>query len=202
MSKIILNQQPPAYIANPVNLDKAIQELQRALKTNLAWLTVAFGRARVIPERNAGKVLQLPKVYYGSKEYANVLLNDTVNAQSWFQVMSPETPLDYQAMNTIQKYSVTVAAIFWVNLELINLTNADYYYLELLKRQAHNILGRYPNVTILRVYDENARDIFREYTTEVEKDQFLTHPKAGLRFEFQLTFNYSCIDESTSQASS
>lgn len=188
--KIILNQQEPAYITNPINLDKAIQDLQMSLKTNLPWLERAYGRARMIPEELNDKTVMVPKVYYGGKEYLNVLLNDTVQAESWFQVMGSETPLDYMYGNESQIYQVQVAAIFWMNLEKMALISEDYYYLEEPKRQIHNVLNRFPNVTILRVYDENARDIFREYTTQIEKEQFLSHPKAGLRFELLLTYSY------------
>ncbi len=203
MSKVILNSQEPAYINDPINLDKAIQELQRAFKTKLPWLELAYGRARVVPEKTSNdKTLLLPKVYYGAKEHANILMNDNKKSISWFQLMGPEAPLDYAPSNTIQKFQASVAAIFWMNLENMKLVAEDYHHLEIPKRQAINLLTRYPNVTLLRTYDEHARDIFREYTTEVEKDQFLTYPKAGLRLEFLLTFNYACIPESNGSSAS
>lgn len=192
MSKVILNQAEPAQIVDPINLDAAIQELQNALKANIAWLSRVYGRARLHPEKLYDKQVLLPKVYYGNKEYLNILLNDTVPAQGWFQVIGAEQPLEFHPGNTIQKYQVPVAFIVWLDLKKIALENQDYIYLEIPKRQIHNILGRYPNVTITKVFDENAKDIFKEYTTQVDKEQFLTYPKAGLRFEFNLTYNYNC----------
>jgi hypothetical protein len=181
-------------IVSPINLDRAIQELQNALKSKLSWLKQVYGRARVMPERVGEKVYNLPKVYKSEKEYLNVLLNDNVDASCWFQVIGAEMPLDYAPLNVIQKYQVPIALILWFNLEKVrlDLTNEDYVHTELLKRQVHNVIGRYPNVTISRVFDEHARDIFREYTTEVEKEQFLAYPKGGLRFEFLLTYDYDC----------
>lgn len=192
MSKVILNQAEPAQIIAPINLDNAIQELQNALKANVAWLSRVYGRARVYPEMVNSKNVSYPKVYYGAKEYLNILLNDTVPAQGWFQVLGPEQPLEYHSGNTIQKYQVSIAFIVWMDLKKIALSGQDYYDLELAKREVHNMLGRYPNVTITKVFDEHAKDIFKEYTTEVSKEQFLTYPKAGLRFEFSLTYNYNC----------
>lgn len=188
-----MNQQAPAYIVDPINLDRAIQELQRALKDGLPWLTVAFARAKVVPEKPNGKLLLLPKVYYGEKEYMNVLLNDTVPAQSWFLTSGSDTPTDYAMMNPIQKMLTPVSLIVWLNFTKLKFGQSqDYLWTEWPKREVFNILNRYPNVTITRIYDEHARDIFREYSTEVERDQFLTHPKAGLRFDFDLTFNFDC----------
>lgn len=195
MDKIIHNAQAPAYIDNPINLDRALQEIQRALATRLPWLSVAYGRAKVIPEKLVDKTVSLPKVYYGGNEYQNIFTNDNHAATSWFQVTGPEVPLDYAPLNQTQRYQAPVSLIVWLNLDKVrlDLTNEDYHHLELPKREVHNVINRYPNLTLVRVYDENARDIFKEYTFEVEKDQFLTHPKAGLRFDFLLTYLYDCV---------
>lgn len=196
MDKVILNEQAPAYILNPINLDRAIQEIQKALANDLDWFNVVYGRARTIPEKVNDKTYVLPKCYYQGREYLNVLQNDNHNVTGWFQVTGPESVLDYGSMNEIQKHSVPISFICWIlDIQKLRFTLGDaedYYHLELPKRAIHNVLNRYPNVQIIRTYDEHARDIFREYTTEVEKEQFLTHPKAGLRFEFLLTYNYDC----------
>lgn len=189
-----MNQQAPAYIDAPINLDRAIQELQKALVRDCPWITVAFGRARLIPEKTNGKILLLPKVYYGEKEYVNVLLNDTVPAQSWFQTLGIETPLNYGMENSIQKMQSTVSLIVWLNFTKLQFDQTqDYYWLEFPKRDVFNCINKYPNVTITKISDENAKDIFKEYTTEVERDQFLTHPKGALRFDFLLTYNLNAI---------
>lgn len=195
MSKVILNSNAPEYIPNPVNLDRAIQQIQKAFAENLLWLEIAYGRARAMPEKVNDKTCVFPKVYYGGKEYLNILMNDTKNSQSWFQVMGAEGAVDYAPSNLIQKMQSTVAAIFWIqDIQKVRFTlgNEEYYHLELFKREAYNMLARYPNVTVLRSYDENARDIFKEYTTEEDKEQFLMAPKAGFRFEFLITYNYDC----------
>jgi hypothetical protein len=191
------NEAEPEYIAAPVNLDRAIQEIQRALKTNLTWLSRAYGRARALPEILNGKAVTYPKVYYGGlldHEYKNVLLNDTVDASSWFQLTGPETPLDYTHANLIQKYQAPLSVIFWFNLEKVKmgLTTENYIHTELIKRDIHRILNRYPNITIVRIYDENAKVIFKEYTTDEPMDQFLMHPKKAIRFDIQLTYDYDC----------
>jgi hypothetical protein len=182
------------FIPNPINLDRAIQEIQNALSL-LTWLKKPYGRARVIPELLDGKTILLPKVYSGQKEYLNIFLNDNVDASCWFQVMGPEVPLDYAPMNRIQKYQTPLALIFWFDLEKVRLdlgADDDYIHTERIKREVHTLINRYPNITITRVYDENAKDIFREYTFNVEKDQFLTYPNAALRFEFLLTYDFDC----------
>lgn len=198
MDKVILSEGAPAYITAPINLDRAIQELQQALDNDLDWLDVVYGRARCYPEKVNQKTVVLPKCYYGGKEYANVLLNDNHNVTAWFQVMTPETVQDPAPMNEFQIHTVTIALIVWFqDLQKLRFTLGDaedFYHIEHPKREIHNVLNRYPNVSIIRTYDEHARDIFREYTTEVEKEQFLTHPKAGLRFEFILTYNYGSVE--------
>lgn len=188
------NENEPEYIPNPINMDRAIQEIQRALKTNLDWLSRAYGRARAIPEVLNGVRIVCPKVYYGGKEYKNVLLNDTVDASSWFQITGPETPLDYMFGNKIQKYEVPISLILWFNLEKvrIDLIAEDYIHTERVKRKVSNILNRYANVTIQRVYDEDSKVIFKEYTTDEPKEQFLMYPKAGIRFDLLLTYDYDC----------
>ena len=187
---MILNSEP-AYILSPINLDAAIQELQKELK-KIPWLTKVYGRARVISEKVNDKTVTLPKCYESSGEYVNVLNNDSTNASCWFQVTGPETPLDYGALNSRQKFSVPVSLIVWfTDLTKILKPVDDYYHLELPKKKVFNALNKYPNVEIQRQYDENLRDIFKEYTVE-NTEKTLTHPNAGLRFDFILTYNYNC----------
>jgi hypothetical protein len=196
MGKIIHNEAAPGYITNPINLDAAIQELQKAIADNVDWIKCAYARARVIPEVLNGKTLYLPKVYYASGEYQNVLTNDNFSASSWFQTTGNEYPIDYLASNEIQKYQCYVSLIAWFNLaDVLPQPGEDYIHSEYPKRDLVNIIGRYPNVQIVKIYDENAKDIFREYTMEVEKDQFLTHPKQAIRIDFLLSYDYdsACI---------
>lgn len=187
-----MNSAEPEFILDPINLDAAIQEIQKALKTGIPWLSRAYGRARVIPEKLNDKTVKLPKVYYGKGEYLNILKNDTVPASSWFQVTGPEEPTEYTSQNPSIPHTCPIALIVWMDFKRMKLDIQDYYHLEVYKNDVFKLLNKYPNVKITRVYDENADDIFSEYTHEVDTDQFLTYPKAGLRFEFDLTYNYIC----------
>lgn len=190
--KVILKQAPPELIVDPINLDRAIQEIQKAVGTIL-WIEAAYGRARVIPELVNGKLIEMPKVYYGQKEYLNIFLNDNKRAISWFQVTGAEEPLDYASGVKQQKYQAPVSLIIWFDLKRLELLYPDFIYTEHLKRDIQNKIARYPNLTIERVWDENASEIFREYTFDEAKDQFLTYPKGALRFDFLLTYDYDCI---------
>jgi len=191
MGKKILTSDAPELITDPINLDRAIQEIQVALR-GIEWLQIVYGRARVIPELVNGKLIEMPKVYYGSKEYLNIFLNDNKKSSAWFQVTGSEIPLDYASGAKIQKYEAPIALIVWFDLKRLQLDHPDFIFTEHLKREIQNKISRYPNLTIVRVWDENAAEIFREYTFDEAKDQFLTYPKGALRFDFLLTYDYDC----------
>ncbi len=194
MPKVILTDNEPAYIAAPINLDAAIQEIQKDLKTSLEWLDRSYGRARLVSEMLSNKVVRLPKVYYGAGEYLNVLTNDNFKSSSWFQLTGPEVPVDYGPLNRVQRFLAPLSLILWYRLDKVkpNITTEDYLHCEMVKRDVFNVINKYPALQVTRIYDENAEDIFREYTTDVAKNQFLTWPKAGLRFDFTLMYNYQC----------
>jgi hypothetical protein len=194
MPKIILTESAPELILAPINLDAAIQELQIDLKENLPWLKRSYGRARIIPELQENKLVRIPKVYYGKGEYLNVLANDNFRSSSWFQLTGPEIPVDYGPLNPIQRFLAPLSLIVYYKMDQVkpNLTTEDYLHSEMVKRDVFNIINKYPALAITRMYDENASDIFREYSIE-DYDQLLTWPKAALRFDFTLMYNYQCL---------
>lgn len=125
-------QNPSIPIAtNPIEIDRAIVDLQLKLSTNLVWLTHGYGRAYKNLDATQNKTVFYPEVYLGKQgndyRYTNISPDNDKNGQCFF-VVSQETNNEFQT----GQYSVltyNVAIIFSANLELINdtLLETEYY---------------------------------------------------------------------------
>jgi hypothetical protein len=96
-------------ITNPTGIDIHIQNLQAQFLANLfaGKLYSSYGRA-FLNEKNG----IIPEVYNGANEYQDVLLDDTLDAISFFTV-NPLQEFDYQ-------YSTAnVSIYFFVNLSTL-----------------------------------------------------------------------------------
>ena len=178
-------------LANPIDLDLAIQTLQIDLGNKLSWLEKSFGRARSHPSTIVGMTKTEPKVYQGSSEYYPVLPNDALQAYSFFRVPADRRPEDYSA-NSPALFEVSrVDYIAWGNLQQIDRTKDEIFTDELLN-DARWVLNFSPDVTILRTFDERPEDIFRGYTLEPNHRDLLMYPYFAFRIEMDLRYTINC----------
>lgn len=183
-------------IADPVNIDRPIQEMQISLAAGLPWLARCFGRSwDSVRKDSAGKIWTYPEVWQGpATDLLNVMPNDNLDSQVFFKVEEPIQVIEYSAGN-YSRMNANVSIIFWFNLKLID-PDLDYRFIELLKGQAQRVItetGCSPEgtFTILRIW-EGAQNVFKGYTLDIEQNQDLIHPYGGFRFECGLNFSENC----------
>lgn len=194
-------------IANPVNIDRPIQEIQIALSA-LGWLEKSFGRAFLAYKSSHGtfgdkKQKQYPHVWQGfttdgkPMDLLEVLPNDNLKSQSFVKVDEPIQVTDYVAGGW-SLMTATISIIVWFNLREIDPT-INYDFTELLAGQVQRALT---NITlspgaelqILRRW-ETAKNVFKDYDITELKDQELVYPRGGFRFECTLVYQEDCPDE-------
>lgn len=177
-------------LANPVDLDLAIQTLQIDLASKVSWLEKSFGRARAHSSTLIESRIE-PKIYQSNGEYYPVLPNDALRSYCFFRVPSDRRPEDYNA-NAYTLYEITrVDNIFWGNLQAID-HNRDEIFTDELINDVRSVLNFSPNVTILRIWDEKPEDIFRGYSLEPTHRDLLLYPYFAFRVEFDLSYTINC----------
>lgn len=199
MSNRFKNPLTP-QIAEPVNIDRPIQEMQLAL-AQLGWLEKSFGRAYNSYKTVTGPLGQTtkayPEVWQGlGLDLLEVLPNDNLKSQSFFRVHEPQEVIDY-VMDGYSVMRATVSIIFWFNLKEIDPT-IDYRYIELLKAQVQRVLTTMlfspdSSIKVARIWD-SAERVFEGYDMSNVRDQELVHPCGGFRFEIELTYREDCPD--------
>jgi len=182
-------------IANPVNIDTPIQEMQQSLAANLPWLQKSFGRSWESIRKDAeGKLWTYPEVWQGAgTDLLNCMPNDNLKSQSFFRVEEPIVTTDYEFMR-FSRMQATVSIIFWFNLKVID-PDLDYRFIELLKGHAQQVITNTScsdsTWTIGKIW-EGANNVFKGYTIDQFKNQELVHPWGGFRFECTLNFLENC----------
>ncbi len=184
-------------IVNPVNIDRAIQNVQVSL-SEMGWLEKCFGRAYNSYKRDVvSRPSIYPEVWQGlGKDLLNVLPNDNLKSQSFFKVEEPIEVLEYNP-NGFSLMKATVSIIFWFNLKEIDDT-ADYRFIELLKGRTQRLLtaGDYAgtfSLEVKRVYD-TPEQVFRGYDINKIPAETLIQPYGGFRFETEFVYVEDCPD--------
>lgn len=182
---------------NPVLVDKALQELQQVLKSNLKWLDCAFGKAfRITSSTEEGKY-DYPAFYNGNGEYVSLLPNDNFGNFSWFDIYDPHVVRS--ATPSRPQYAIRGALVLWYNLESIY-ADGEVLYTEEVKNEVLRLLTsagilQSARLVVTEVY-ERFENIYRGYFYNDEfygaDRHFLLYPYAGLRIEFELTLKTSC----------
>lgn len=185
---------PPIPIPpSPVFIDAAIVEIQTVLGT-LPWLTHSFGRSYIRKEMRSGEERIAPFVYKGQSEYLPVEFNDSLQAQSFFEVGN-QTPIDYSQKHQ-NFYEVDLGIIFWANLKKIDSVKGDsYYFAEQLKKDVRDKIRTTNfltgNIEIEEI-SEDIDQIFKEYTFVQREKQYFMYPYVGFRFDVKFTIQEEC----------
>lgn len=195
--------------AEPVLLDKVIQDIQDSLLARLQWLDKAFGRAYrlVSHEPNEGKYIY-PAAYIGNSEYVSLVPNDNFGNFSWFDIYDPQKITTIT--QALPQFTFSGALIFWVNLNSI-FADADFIYSEEIKDDiiraltTPGLISNIGRLSINAIY-ERFENIYKGYSIEkiynefvyqgqdiqsMDK-QFFMHPYAAFRVEFELTTRELC----------
>lgn len=193
-TKTLKNPTAQAHPA-PINLDDFIEQLRTSMAT-ISWLEKAFHRAYQMPRKNPdgkGGIIQVPMAYQAGSEYYPVMPNDALQAYSFFRVRGPKTFTDYSTQSTLLNSVAPLDLIVWGNLKSIDPAK-DYIFTEQLEQDVMAIFNQYPQVSVLRIWDERAEDIFSGYSLDLTKRDLLMYPYQAFRIEFDLSFPYVCLE--------
>ena len=185
-------------VENPQGLDAEIQRLQQLLGTELAWLSVSYGKAYRAARKdpaNPKKSVYYPEVYAGKREYRDVLPNDNVVSQSFFHPTGPAVNNEREMLPGTLGLTQGVDLIFWANLERIAPDVAHRIEHELLL-DVLRVLNQDGQLRVLRVFTTN-EEIFRGFSLELVPETALRHPYAGFRLQLELSvLNVLCASAS------
>ena len=183
-------------IDNPINLDAAIQRIQKSLAATLPWLDYSFGRAETAERSVDGSARphSYPEVYAGMGQYVSVEPNNHYGAHSFLVVTGPVKPKDYAALQ-YNLYTAAVDIVFLFDLEKIK-TKSNYpyayRYIEELKRQVTEVLRRVPDVESITAIMDTPGEVFRGYTFNQLQQQTFKHPNGGFRVALEVVYMESC----------
>lgn len=178
-------------IANPISLDKAIQQVQASLGS-LAWLQKVFGRARIHPRKDAkNEMRREPMVYQGKGEYYPVLANDALQSYSFFRVKGAREFDDVGNHNLAVWETANLDLIVWGNLKAIDSTK-DYIFTDELIEDVKALLMVEPCCDIVRVWDEDMREIYKGYTLKEDQRDLILYPYFAFKIELVLKYEMSC----------
>jgi len=183
---------------DPIEIDRAVQDMLTKLQTNLLWLTHGYGRAYQHLDVTQDGRRFYPQVYLGtqnnSQRYTIVSPDNDKTGQCFFFV-TRENVSEWQVGN-YPFLSYNVALIFSVNLELINSTflDTDYFQQNLIQEVRNvfinNVIGVPYNVSIDSV-DFVFADVFREFDIE-DAQQLEKSPLSHFRFNLSVILEAEC----------
>ena len=178
----------PYILANPVGVDGVIKDIQLHLSTSLPWLTKSFNRAVSTSRLNdqGDEVVSAKCWVNDGKDEFDMVANDNWDAYSFFTAKGKETPTEYSQFDT-SDYERDIQLHFWFNLGKVDPLKT-YDYLEELKQDILTsirgvIFSDVYGVTLLEIEDD-ALQIFNDFTIDVTKKQLLYYPYSGLKFTF------------------
>lgn len=195
--------------AEPVLLDKVIQDIQDSLNERLPWLDIVFGKAhKLVDHRLEGDKFIYPAAYIGNSEYVSLLPNDNFGNFAWFDIYDPQ-----DVISTIQsnpQFTFSGAIVFWYKATSIY-QDDNTMYTEEIKNEIINalttpgLIKQTGRLEIKRIY-ERFENIYKGYSLEkiynnfsykgddiqsIDK-QFFMHPYSGIRIEFEITTRELC----------
>jgi len=189
-----INAAPPT---NPVEIDKAIYELQVVLSLNLNWLTHAYARCYRHIEKTSKK-LYLPEVYIGGEKRSYVPVTpDNDKKGLVFFVVGKEKDEDFeQYKSNFIKWETGI--IFWANMHLIDPALLDNMnFTQNLIRDAREVLtkklGGLSFGLRIKNIETEFKEIFREFTLD-ETNEYLRAPYTGFRVNCEITLQEQCGD--------
>lgn len=179
---------------NPRLVDVLITDVNKSLLAKLDWLAYAFGKCQVLSRKSGDRTIKYPGVYYkGQKEDYFSLFPDERKVNFSFFVLSDPYKVE-PTPNIRQVIKVAYGLVLWFDLRTI-LAAGEYRNLESVKGEILRAINETRMTTgridVQEIFEASS-NIYKEFSIDEIKDQYLMHPFAGLRFEGELTFYEYC----------
>ena len=187
-------------LTNPVGLDTVFTELSDLMLDNLPWLDNAFRHALRIEDERDGRPYVYPGIYADTREardYINMLPDEHLGNYYFIDL---DDGLTYSApRQSLEKQQGRISLVFFFDFRDIysdhtnkTLENVLNEVVQVLKKPLN--LSR---ITINRIFRE-ADNIYRRYSHNAIKTQFLKRPYGSFRIECDIIANYNCPQKSVS----
>ena len=181
---------------DPVEIDRAIIDIQSVLFNGLTWLTHPYGRAYKNVDVSNNKTSIFPQIYLGvdrlQTKYFTATPDNDKTGQSFFIVDKETLTEQQQGQYGILNYDLSI--IFSVNLELINdtLLQTDIFTANLVKQVRQVLrfnLGKFYQLKVNSV-DYLFENVFKGIT--VERQTLEKAPLQHFRFNLNLVMHEEC----------
>lgn len=178
---------------DPVLFDLAIEQIQDALKLNLIWLNFSFGKSQTLIKKRDGKAYKYPAVHVGKGEYVDVFPSTDYRNHSFFILHDPQEISDFKprSYNLIE---AKVSIIIWFDFDCVEIS--DDRRLENIKAQVLEVLTKKLRMTYGRFtfsnFEENSKNIYREYSIDEIESQYLMQPYSAIRVNGNLKIPETC----------
>lgn len=171
-----------------IAIDQIVDEINNGLKKGLPWLDMTFGRAYKLTRQNELGRYTFPAVYNSGNDYYDVSPSEDYGNFSFVWIDDPQQ-ITWQYPSVMSE--VPFALIFWFDTRTIT----ERRNVEEVKAQ---IFAAMQPITVsnggfvVSTCYEQAANIYREFSLDETRNQFLTHPFAGLRIEGTLYVSEPC----------
>lgn len=178
-----------------------IDDINTGLKASLSWLDKAFGQSQTVIKPVNGVNYKVPCVYVGStrKNFADDYIEVSPDAKIGnFSFITLHEPNEVGWNDNVQGYVTTPFSItFWFDLRKIFGTsdnrNIDGLKAEILRELNGGFMIRNGKLRINRIY-ETAQGVYKGYTLDETRNQYMMHPYGALRFEGELKVLEPCYN--------
>lgn len=178
---------------DPQLSDISITEIGAKLKDKFSWLDEAFGKVQKLTEEKGSTKTTFPAVHTKT-EYLNLLPDGHIGNYCYFEPVDPIT-LESFNRGTQSDLKRNFGVVFWFNYK-------DVYPIDWNTRTIDNITAEilkffrdttFQNCTlIVESIEEETDNIYRGYSHNEIKSQFMMRPYRALRFNIQMRFSEKC----------
>jgi hypothetical protein len=175
-------------------IDTTLAPIQETLKTNLSWLTEAYGKIERREKIRSEKVYRYPAVFAGGEnvpDWTELLPDENLGNYCYFEI---EKDGEYEAINRNANPKFRFKLVFFWDWRTIYPTDWKARSIEEIKAQILQILMAAPYTRMIRnwKWSEDADTIYRGFShLEIER-QFFMRPYGGVAFMGEISGSDSC----------
>lgn len=171
--------------------DKLFDTINKQLSQEFKWLET-FGKAQTLTSTSGRGPVRFPAMYGSNNNYIS-LAPEGRRGNISFCILTDPQKVD-MSRGRRSKIEGKFSIVFWLDLRTVpgvNRRDTELVKSDLLDFFSDKLLVRNGSVNLVKIW-EGAKNIYAEYNLNEIKDQYLMHPYAGLRFDFEAIINQEC----------
>lgn len=182
----MINTPQVPVLNDPLLIDYALLEIQQKIVVSIPWLDHAFGKAQRQKTLQDKKILIRPTVYVGDADYLPVFPDDNIGNFIFFKADDPQDVID---QGKVSKMNYNLHLIAWFNYKKVFPSDWEQKSIENVKSQFIQFFIdthlKRSKITMNKFY-EHGENIYKDYTDNEIKDQFLMRPYGGFRLSLSM----------------